>query len=608
MLTPQIMLQGRYTIIRAIGQGGVGAVYEARDERLKSRVAIKHLQLTDAAAIKDFEREAHLLANLKHASLPKVSDHFTEQANHFLVMEYITGDDLAGQLAVRGQPFDVREVLSWADQLLAALAYLHRQTPPILHRDIKPANLKVTDDGTLMLLDFGLAKGSLAATLHTTNSVRGYTPQYAPLEQIQGTGTTEQSDLYAVGATLFQLLTNSFPPDALTRVSATINRKPDPLPDPQQLNAAIPAHVRDALIQAMSIDMVSRPLSALAMRQGLQGSVRTVIGGDTPTIRSTGGPAPRLIRPGRWMIIGGIVTLVALAGGLAANELGIGVAEHGTPTSAVVGDQANPAPITPLAPGATATSPVTSIVAPIATATVTSLPSATPTLRASSTPTDVPPTPTADAVIAIASLNMRSGPDTVYSLVGSYPQGTALTVLGKNNDGSWLKVQAVDGGSGWMFAANLQINRDLRTLEVAQAPPRPTALPQPTNTRVVPPAQPLPATPTQLAGDFLVDGTWFGTTSSGGTMSFLVENRVVVSITVNPQGTCDNTYNLNVYEGGSKKGYIQNNRFSIPGTLPIDLFTMAGVFSSNTRASGSMAISEIHGCGANFDFTWNASR
>src|SRR3979409_27825 len=159
MLAADTVLQGRYRIIRQLGQGGMGAVYEAMDERLDTTVALKETLFADEKLRKQCEREARLLARMHHPALPRVSDHFNEADGQFLVMQFIAGEDLSVMLAQRNAPFSEAEVLLWADQLCDALDYLHTQDPQIIHRDIKPQNLKLTARGQLVLLDFGLAQG-----------------------------------------------------------------------------------------------------------------------------------------------------------------------------------------------------------------------------------------------------------------------------------------------------------------------------------------------------------------------------------------------------------------------------------------------------------------
>src|SRR5215831_4571175 len=231
MLSPETILQGRYRIVRQLGQGGMGAVYEAVDERLDTTVALKETLFTDEKLRKQFEREARLLARLHHQALPRVSDHFNEGDGQFLVMQYIAGDDLSEMLVQRNQPFAPDEVLRWGDQLCDALDYLHTQDPPIIHRDIKPQNLKLTARGQVVLLDFGLAKGSAGqmSVVTSSASIFGYTPNYAPLEQVQGLGTDARSDIYSLAATLYHLITNVKPPDALSRAGAIVNGQLDPL-------------------------------------------------------------------------------------------------------------------------------------------------------------------------------------------------------------------------------------------------------------------------------------------------------------------------------------------------------------------------------------------
>jgi serine/threonine protein kinase len=279
MLAPGTVLQSRYRIIRQLGQGGMGAVYEALDERLDTTIALKETLFADERLRKQFEREARLLARMHHPALPRVSDHFPEGDGQFLVMQFIAGDDLAEMILRKGGAFPSDHVLTWADQLLDALDYLHTQNPQIIHRDIKPQNLKLTPRGQIILLDFGLAKGqaSEVSRITTSASIFGYTPNYAPLEQIQGLGTDARSDIYALGATLYHLMTGLKPPDALTRAAAIVNGQPDPLQRANQINNAIAPEVAALLERAMAQNREQRYASAIEMRRALQASGETTV-------------------------------------------------------------------------------------------------------------------------------------------------------------------------------------------------------------------------------------------------------------------------------------------------------------------------------------------
>src|SRR5881392_3669915 len=272
MPTDGTVLQGRYRIVRQLGQGGMGAVYEAVDERLDTIVALKETLFADEKLRKQFEREARLLARLHHQALPRVSDHFNEGDGQFLVMQYIAGQDLAEMQAHRNAPFPQDEVLRWGDQLCDALDYLHTQDPQIIHRDIKPQNLKLTARGQIVLLDFGLAKGSAGqlSVVTTSASIFGYTPNYAPLEQVQGLGTDARSDIYALAATLFHLLTNVKPPDALTRAGALVNGQPDPLLPANKVAPQVSVAVANVLGRAMSQKRNDRFASAVLLREALR--------------------------------------------------------------------------------------------------------------------------------------------------------------------------------------------------------------------------------------------------------------------------------------------------------------------------------------------------
>ena len=272
MIQPGTLLQNRYRVAEQIGKGGMGEVFIANDERFQSTVAIKRNFSNDPEMSKAFRREARLLNHLRHAALPKVSDHFIEDGGHFLVMEFIEGSDLAELMKQRKVPFPLTDVLRWADELLDALDYLHTQEPPVVHRDIKPPNIKLTSRGKIVLLDFGLAKGAPSQTAagSTASSVHGFSLNFAPLEQMEGSGTGPRSDLYSLAATLYFLLTGVRPPDAVARAVASIKEKPDPLRPAHLVQAQVPAAIGQTLHRAMSQNSALRHASAAELRLALR--------------------------------------------------------------------------------------------------------------------------------------------------------------------------------------------------------------------------------------------------------------------------------------------------------------------------------------------------
>ena len=271
-LTAGTILQSRYRIVGQLGRGGMGTVYEAIDLRLGHTVAVKQTQTANPELWKQFEREARLMAGLNHPALPRVSDYFTEAHRAFLVMQHIDGHDLAETLVQQPGPLPKHVVIAWADQLLDALVYLHSHDRQIVHRDIKPHNLKITETGRIALLDFGLAKsqGADCEEDETGRSIFGYSPRYAPLEQIQDLGTTPQSDIYALGATLYHLLTGVKPPDALGRATAIIGSHPDPLKPACEVNPGIGNELSLILDCAMAQNPAERYSSAADFRDALR--------------------------------------------------------------------------------------------------------------------------------------------------------------------------------------------------------------------------------------------------------------------------------------------------------------------------------------------------
>jgi predicted Ser/Thr protein kinase len=278
-LTADTLLQDRYRIVRQLGRGGMGAVYEALDQRLDITVALKETLSSEESTRKQFEREARLLAGMQHPALPRVSDHFVEGSRAFLVMQFIGGVDLAKIIAQQPGPFPRDQVIAWADQLLDALIYLHSREPQVIHRDIKPHNSKLTASGQIAMLDFGLAKAQTSdQSVTASQAFFGYTRHYAPLEQIQDQRTDSRSDIYSLGATLYHLLTGIKPPDAMVRAAAVVNGGPDPLQAADQIHEAVGPQIAAILNKAMAQKPEERYANANEFREALRSVGRTKVG------------------------------------------------------------------------------------------------------------------------------------------------------------------------------------------------------------------------------------------------------------------------------------------------------------------------------------------
>ncbi|MBT3337433.1 MAG: protein kinase [Anaerolineae bacterium] len=210
------LLHNRYRIAEILGQGGMGSVYRAVDENLGVDVAVKENLFTTDEYARQFRLEAVILANLRHPNLPRVTDHFViGDQGQYLVMDYIEGEDLRQRME-RTNFLPDDEVILIGAAMSKALTYLHTRKPPILHRDIKPGNVKVTPEGEVFLVDFGLAK-VIQGTQVTTTGARAMTPGYSPPEQYGTARTDSRTDVYSLGATLYAALTGVIPEDGLAR-------------------------------------------------------------------------------------------------------------------------------------------------------------------------------------------------------------------------------------------------------------------------------------------------------------------------------------------------------------------------------------------------------
>lgn len=274
------VLRDRYIIRQIIGRGGMGSIYLAEDNRLPGRLcAVKEVQpeptlpeTVRSEGREQFYREASVLARLDHPNLPKVSDFFSEDVRDYLVMDYVPGEDLKSlmdQARRAGRRLPHSDVMRWALQLADALEYLHGQDPPVIHRDIKPSNLKITPNGLLKLVDFGLVK-QMAPDEVTVTVIQGRgTAQYTPLEQYGGdTGHTDpRTDIYAFGATLYHLLTNQPPPEAKHRfLDASV------LLPPRQFNPDLSPGLEHTILWAMALHPDDRPPNMREFRRALEGA------------------------------------------------------------------------------------------------------------------------------------------------------------------------------------------------------------------------------------------------------------------------------------------------------------------------------------------------
>jgi len=275
-------LDNRYRIIRALGEGGMGAAYLVEDQRLARECVAKAATLEGPEFHQQFEVEARILAEVRHENLPEVYDYFWEEDRPYLVMQLIKGTTLDRMKEDRSAPFDVDQVLRWANDILDALIYLHGREKAIIHRDIKPSNVCITPEGKAVLLDFGIARRLDRTSTH--QGAQAQSVHYSPIEQYQitqfgsysslkeylkklrdaGIHTDTFSDIYSLGATLYFALTLLNPPSASMRI---LGEAPRPI---REINPDAPDFLLEAVDQAMVIDPRSRCQTAQEMQKLLQ--------------------------------------------------------------------------------------------------------------------------------------------------------------------------------------------------------------------------------------------------------------------------------------------------------------------------------------------------
>ena len=267
--SPPPRLKNRYRLVQWLGEGSIGVVYRAYDETLDREVAIKFFPPTQIAGHKmseRFLREARAVARLTHPHIMALYDVDREAHWHYLVLEYISGDNLQTKLAAQGRPFTVEEGRPIMRALFEALAYAHTQN--LIHRDIKPENMMLTSEGHLKVTDFGLALAHGDVRLTKDDMMVGTALYLAP-EVVAGQPATHQADLYAAGAVIYELLTGQPPFIADSPVALFSQILNAPLTPPRRINPVIPPSLNAIIIKLLAKDPTARYDSASAVLDAL---------------------------------------------------------------------------------------------------------------------------------------------------------------------------------------------------------------------------------------------------------------------------------------------------------------------------------------------------
>jgi serine/threonine-protein kinase len=293
------LLNGRYQLIGPVGSGGMATVYKARDNVLGRTVAVKVLReqyVHDAQFVARFRREAQAAANLAHPNIVNVYDVGQDGDLHYIVMEFIAGDNLKA-LIKRSAPLSIDRAVSVAIQMLAGLEYAHRSG--LIHRDVKPQNVVITAEGSVKVTDFGIAKSVSDLGLTEAGTALGTAHYFSP-EQAKGERVLPQSDIYAVGVTLYEMLTGHLPFESDSVMGLAFKHISEAPRPPRQLNPSVPARLEAIVLKALAKEPSERFTTAADMEKALRVMLS---GGERPTVevpiaqgvvaQSGGRPVPR---------------------------------------------------------------------------------------------------------------------------------------------------------------------------------------------------------------------------------------------------------------------------------------------------------------------------
>ena len=259
---------GRYLILGNIGSGGMANVFLARDLILDREVAIKVLRydfLNDQSAIRRFQREMLASTELVHPNIVTVYDAGQEGETQFLVMEYVKGMDLKRYIQTQ-YPIPYGRIVDIMQQILSAVALAHQHR--IIHRDLKPQNILIDESGTVKITDFGIAVALSETSITQTNSMLGSVHYLSP-EQARGSMATNQSDIYAIGIILYEMLTGKVPFDGESAVTIALKHFQEEIPSVRLYDRHVPQSLENVVLKATAKDPIDRYQSAEEMSADL---------------------------------------------------------------------------------------------------------------------------------------------------------------------------------------------------------------------------------------------------------------------------------------------------------------------------------------------------
>jgi len=491
---------GKYRLVEQLGRGGMAEVYKAYQPGLDRYVAVKvmHSFLSeDKDFMARFQREAKLVAGMRHPNIVQVHDFDVEAGLSYMVMEFIDGETLKGRLGKleeNNQWISLDEAVRIIMAVGSALRYAHRLG--MVHRDVKPANVMVDKQGNVILTDFGIAKilaGGGATQLTATGAMVG-TPSYMAPEQGMGQPGDERSDIYSLGVMLYQLVTARLPFEADTPLAVVLKHINEALPMPCQVNPQVPEPIERIILKAMAKNPDDRYQHVGEMLNDLKRAMGMALD-ETPTDTFHS----RALPAGATSVGAGAVTpFPASSRATARTTAGQPVAG---PT--VLGQPAAPTAVQPVgqagiskwvvvlgvlavlfivAVGVIAVmvmSQQSQVRSKDATATALALAAAArPTQTVPSTPKETLTPSSLIGTVQVNNAELRSTSSDSGTVIGLLPQGSRLTIRARTSDNAWLRVEAADGTVGWILAKSVNLgNIQLAAIPQSVLQSAPTATP-----------------------------------------------------------------------------------------------------------------------------------